>query len=102
MLDKYTNGMKADDYLFPSRKGDRPITRVQAYRILNKAAEYCGYDLDIGTHSMRKTFGYHMYKGGADISELMTIFNHSSQSITLRYIGIERENLDGRISGLVL
>src|SRR5690625_5144920 len=28
-----------DDWLFPSRKGDKPIGRVQAWRILNAAAE---------------------------------------------------------------
>ena len=37
-LNNYTKGMNDNDYLFPSRKGDKPITRVQAYRILNAVA----------------------------------------------------------------
>jgi integrase len=84
-------------YLFPSRKGGTPISRVQAYRILNAAAERAGISDkvgDIGTHSLRKTFGYHAYKSGVDISLLMRIFNHSSQAITLRYIGIQQEDIN--------
>ena len=34
-IDRYIDGMNDDDYLFPSRKGDKPITRVQGF-ILTK------------------------------------------------------------------
>ena len=43
---------------------------------------------EIGTHTMRKTFGYHAYKNGVSLELLMGIFNHSTQAMTLRYIGI--------------
>jgi len=43
---------------------------------------------EIGTHTMRKTFGYHAYKNGVSLELLMDIFNHSTPSTTLRYIGI--------------
>ena len=49
---------------------------------------------NFGTHSLRKTFGYHYYKNTKDIATLMQVFNHGSQNITLRYIGIEQEDLD--------
>ena len=42
----------------------------------------------IGTHTLRKTFGYHAYNNGYDITLIQKLFNHSSQSVTLRYIGI--------------
>src|SRR5699024_1180115 len=57
-----------DDFLFPSRKGNAPISRVQAWRILNSAAERAGVDIAIGTHSLRKTFAYHAYNNGTDIT----------------------------------
>lgn len=87
---------KDDDYLFASRKsrGKKPITREQAYKVLNKAAEYVGLEEPIGTHTLRKTFGYHAYQKGVDIALLMEVFNHSSQHVTLRYIGILQDDID--------
>lgn len=90
--------LPASGYLFPSRKSDkdgnaRPITRTQAWRILNGAAERAGLDIEFGTHSMRKTFAYHAYKQGVDLALLMRILNHSSQRETLRYIGIETDDI---------
>ena len=81
--------------LFPSRKGTSAITRVQAWRILNDAAVHSGLDKDaIGTYTMRKTFGYHAYKKGMDITVIQKLLNHSSTAVTLSYIGITRDDLD--------
>ncbi|MGE1057860.1 tyrosine-type recombinase/integrase [Bacillus sp. GMa5/1] len=85
---------KDSDWLFPSRKGDKAISRVQAYRILNNAAERAGVTVEMGTHTLRKTFAYHAYKKGVDLTLLQSILNHSSQRETLRYIGIVQENID--------
>jgi integrase len=82
-----------NDWLFTSRKGDKPITRVQAYRILNDAADKVGLS-EIGTHTLRKTFGYHAYKAGTDLALLQSIFNHASQNVTLRYIGIIQDDIN--------
>lgn len=85
-----------DDYLFPSRKGDKPIGRVQAYRILNAAIVRAGLSdvyTSFGAHSLRKTFGYFAYESGIDITLLMRVLNHSSSRETLRYIGIEAEEV---------
>ncbi|MGG1266815.1 site-specific integrase [Brevibacillus laterosporus] len=87
--------VSADEYLFRSRKGvNRPITRVQAYRILNDAAARAGITEQIGCHTLRKTFGYHAHKANVDLATLQAIFNHSSQAVTLRYIGITQDTMD--------
>lgn len=86
-------------YLFPSRKGDKHISTTQAYRILTKAGDLIG-NHSIGTHTMRKTFGYTYYNATHDIATLMTIFNHSAQSITLRYIGITDERITQSIDDI--
>lgn len=49
---------------------------------------------NIGTHTMRKTFGYHFYQKTKDAAMLMKIFNHSNIYITLRYIGMEQDYID--------
>lgn len=79
------------DYVFKSSKTSEPITRQQAYRIINKAAKNVGIEGNIGTHSMRKTFGYHAYKKGIAIALLQKIFHHTSSSETLKYLGINKE-----------
>ena len=51
---------------------------------------------------MRKTFGYFHYKQYKDIALLQQIFNHSSPSISLRYIGIDQEEIDKSYEGFSL
>lgn len=80
--------------LFVSRKGNKPITRVQAYRILSEGAKTIGITESIGTHTLRKTFGYHAYQNGVDITRIQRLLNHSAPSVTLSYIGITKEELD--------
>jgi integrase len=79
------------DYLFPSRKGSSAITRQHAFYIINEGAKIAGIEENVGTHTMRKTFGYWAYKGGVPLPTIMSLLNHSSQKDTLRYIGITRE-----------
>jgi len=99
---KELSNLDMNNYVFQSRKGENmPITRQRAYRILNNAAEMIGLveknekgviiSGEIGTHTLRKTFGYHAYQNGSSLELLMDIFNHSSKSQTLRYIGITEE-----------
>ncbi|MEK3800777.1 site-specific integrase [Peribacillus sp. FSL H8-0477] len=92
---RYTKHAKlsASDYLFPSRKGAGPITRVQAYRILNKAAEMAGVQ-DVGTHTLRKTFGYLHYQKFKDLALLQQILNHSNPKDTMIYIGLTQDLMD--------
>ncbi len=101
-IDRYIQFLEDEDYLFKSNKlhsdgNDKPISRVQAYRILNHSAKAIGLS-EIGTHSMRKTFGYHYYKKTKDVALLMNLFNHSSQYVTLKYIGINQDMMNESIS----
>lgn len=93
-LAQYIEGKEDHEYLIQSRQGDnKPIGRSMAYKVLNKAAKHFRLK-NIGTHSMRKTFGYHFYKQTKDVAMLQEIFNHSSPEITLRYIGVNQDNMD--------
>lgn len=91
----------ATEPLFPSRQQGRHITRDRVYQIYADIAEKLGRD-DIGTHTLRKTFGYHYYKKTRDIATLMFIFNHSSQAITKRYIGITEDEIGASLRGFKL
>lgn len=87
------NNLSYEEYLFPSKKGTY-IGRIQAYRVLKDAAELVGIE-NFGTHSLRKTWGYWTYKMSKyNIGLIMETFNHSSQGITLRYIGVNQDQKD--------
>lgn len=95
--------LKEYNFLFPSRKRKNGkgvkichISRTQVYKILKEAGNKCGIE-NIGTHSMRKTFGYHHYKKNGDVAILQRIFNHSTPEITLGYIGYTQDELDQSI-----
>lgn len=89
-------------YLFPSRKGDKPISTTQAYRVLVKAGDMVDIPEGIGTHTMRKTFGYHFYKQYQDIEKLQMLLNHTDIKVTKRYIGITEEELNDTLESFVL
>ncbi len=90
----YVEGKEDHEVLFKSREGvNKPIGRSMAYKILREAAQHVGLD-DIGTHTLRKTFGYHFYKQYKDVALLQDIFNHSNPRITLKYIGIDQDEKD--------
>lgn len=101
IINQYIKGKKDNDPLFPSYRTKLNIGRVQAYRILNLAAAEVGLS-EIGTHTLRKTFGYHFYKRYKDVALLQQIFNHSAPSITLRYIGINQDIIDEAVGGFHL
>lgn len=100
IIEEYIAGKREFEYLFKSPNyPNKPISRQQAYNILSNAGKVFGID-SIGTHTLRKTFGYHMYQQTHDAVTLKEIFNHADISVTLRYIGINQDNKDKLIKGL--
>ncbi|MFB5661823.1 tyrosine-type recombinase/integrase [Alteribacillus sp. HJP-4] len=85
-------------YLFPSLRSGTPITRQQAYRIMNNAAKKVGIVEKIGPHTLRKTFGYHAYIQGIAIALIQKRFHHSTPSETLKYIGVIPGEIQSKIN----
>ena len=101
-MGRYVEGKPFHHFLFKSRQGqNKAITRERAYQIIHEAAEELGID-NVGTHTMRKTFGYKYYNKTKDVGTLQKMFNHSSPAITLRYIGIEQAELDDALRNFVI
>lgn len=105
-LDAFIADMHDDEYIFASRQKKPsgvpglPISRSRAYQMLDKAAKHFGL-VDIGCHTMRKTWGYHLYmQDPRNLALLMKMFNHSSETITLMYLGLTQDMMDTAISRL--
>ena len=98
-------GAILNEPLFWSQKprksdGQHRITQQHAWRVLNTAARACGLNYKIGTHSLRKTFGYQLYQNNVSIELIQRLLNHSSPDITLAYIGITQDDMDEAILSL--
>ena len=78
-------------YLFESQKGNH-IGVSAVCTILKQAAERAEISQNIGTHSMRKTFGFHQLtvhpNDARFLAALQKMFNHRDSLTTLRYIGL--------------
>lgn len=101
-IQAYINTLEGTEWLFPSRQGGSHITTTQAYRQIVKAAKMVDIEDGIGTHTMRKTFGYWFYKQTKDMAKLQEILNHSKPEITKRYIGITQEEIEDSLNEFVL
>lgn len=100
ILGEYVKDKKDYEFLFKSpHQPNRPITRQQAYNILSSAGKCFGLE-GIGTHTLRKTFGYHLYKQTQDAALIMDILNHSDIHYTLRYIGVNQDCRNKAYNGL--
>lgn len=101
MVGKYIENLNSDEPLFKSKYNNR-LERTYIYKVLNEACKKINLECNIGTHTLRKTFGYHHYKKFKDIAMLQKIFNHSSSQITMRYIGIEQSQIEESYLRLIL
>ena len=77
------------DPLFRSRKGGR-LSIPSIHRLVKGWCAAINLKGNYGSHSLRKTWGYHQrVTFGADLPTLMTCFNHSTQRQTLKYLCVQ-------------
>ncbi|BFM07872.1 tyrosine-type recombinase/integrase [Halioxenophilus aromaticivorans] len=83
-----------DVYLFQAHSNrtrsmpPKPINRVTVAKAFKEVGEMPSVDVKLGTHSMRKTRGWLLYKAGVSLEMISKILNHSSPAVTMTYLGI--------------
>ncbi len=84
-------GLKAEDFLFPSRLHESPHLGTRQYaRILGRWVDELGLDrADYGTHSMRRTKATLIYRRTKNLRAVQLLLGHSKLESTVRYLGIE-------------
>ncbi|MBQ8708539.1 MAG: tyrosine-type recombinase/integrase [Succinivibrionaceae bacterium] len=96
-------GLDDDDWALGSRQKGRkdgqkkPISRQRCYGIITQIAREAGFDEHVGCHTMRKTFAWNMYKTTGNLPMLQKALNHSSQEVTLHYLGLDQVAMDEAI-----
>ena len=83
-----------DNYIiYNSKDKSKSISRTQAYRRIKKWCKDVGLTNKIGTHTLRKTWGYHAHQSGISIEVIQTKYMHNSTSTTRDYLGIEQKDV---------
>lgn len=95
-----------EEYLFKSREGDGAITSRTLWKIIVEATEEAGIEKNVGSHSLRKTFGFWAWHNAEDKNKalviLQKIFNHSDTATTAKYIGITNDEMSDVFNSLDL
>ena len=97
-LDEHLSTAKLEEnhYLFKSRKGSNyPLSTYAVTKYVKRWAEAVNLKGNYGAHTLRKTWCYHQRKTfGVSWEVLAKRLNHSSPSITRRYLGIQEEEVE--------
>lgn len=80
------------DHLFKGQRGTLTVPSVN--RLVKSWCREINLKGNYGSHTLRKTFGYHQrVQLNTSIPELMAMFNHSTQRQTLDYLCIQPDEI---------
>ncbi len=86
-------------FLFPSRKPDAHLSRVQFFRLVEQVALKAGLDpRSLSPHTLRHAFATHLLANGADLRAIQMLLGHADIATTEIYTHV----LDERLKALVL
>ncbi|MCK4629081.1 MAG: tyrosine recombinase XerD [Sedimentisphaerales bacterium] len=83
---------KKTDMIFVSRTG-RPLSRIEIWRIVRKAAVRAGLPKNVSPHTLRHCFGSHLLAGGADLRSVQEMLGHADVATTQIYTHVDQQHL---------
>jgi integrase len=88
--------------LFKNDRTGRPISRIQAYRVLKSASQRAFVEKVVGTHSMRKTLAKKVYGAtNKDIVLTSRVLGHKNLSSTMSYLSFfTQDDIDATLHNL--
>ncbi len=85
---------KAGNPLFLSQRGDAALSVPTVSNMVKTWCAEAGLRGNYGSHTLRKTWGYHQLRiNNAPIPLLMEAYGHSTQAQTLSYLCIEADEI---------
>ena len=93
ILRQYWLTVRPQQFLFPGRDPQRPITRSTIRKVCAKAARKAKIKKKVSVHTLRHTFATHHLEAGTDLRTLQILMGHTSLKTTSRYLHISTEKL---------
>ena len=78
--------------LFVSARGRR-MGRMDAWRVLRRAALAAGIEARVTPHTLRHSFATHLLEGGADLRVVQELLGHASITTTQLYTHLTGERI---------
>ena len=69
-------------------------------KILKELSHRCG--IEFSNHTLRRTFGREMFRSGVPIEVIATIYGHTSTSVTMKYLGLNMDDMVGAMKKMKL
>lgn len=93
-----------DSHLFRSERSsnNKPLTKTMCWILVQKWCREVGIKERVGTHTLRKTFGYQMRVQGVPIERISKMLGHSNTKVTFRYLGISDDEMEKDINNFNL
>jgi len=90
-----TANKKQHSYIFLNRFG-RKLSRMGAWKIVNKHSERVGLAEKTHPHVFRHSFATHLLEGGADLRAIQEMLGHADISTTQIYTNLTRQHIENQ------
>lgn len=101
-LRRYWGAYRPQPWLFPQRRGDRPIDPATAQKWFYAAKARAQIGKPGGIHSLRHAFATHLLEAGVDVHTIQRLLGHGHIGTTMRYFHLARSGLTATPSPLEL
>jgi integrase/recombinase XerD len=95
MLRVYWDVHRPKNWLFPSNRGDFPVSRSSVQKVFKKALIRAGIRKEASVHTLRHSFATHLLEGGVDLQYIQRLMGHTTVKTTSIYLHVTRKDLQG-------
>jgi site-specific recombinase XerD len=101
-LRRYWRSTRPQPWLFPSQRGQRPVSISCAQRVWGRAKREARVTKRGGIHALRHAFATHLLEAGTDLHTIQRLLGHRHISTTMVYFHLARKTLAEQPSPLDL
>jgi site-specific recombinase XerD len=90
----YWKLQRPDNYLFPGRTADKPLSGSPIQKACKLAAAKAAITKNVTPHTLRHTYATGMLEAGVDLLTISRLLGHSSFVTTTIYLHVRRQHFD--------